>query len=281
MASARKSPPSLKVILFALGVLAIIVLGFHFVVKPAKHKILQKTTPTLASQDFASLLVQAAVWYPSAPWTRPAPTTESTPLGNIKGQFIKATVSSPQASLDHFEDPNYLSTQGYTLDNTLAADGPGSSTWGYSKEANGKKFILLFSYETKASNTGQNAPLEFTCPCEVTVKVFTNDTPSNSSEISNPASVNCTQKGGTLSIEKNGTGGEYGLCNFEDDMSCEEWALLRGECPVGGVKTTGYDTIDQMYCAWTGGTTLAVPNSVCQLPNGTKCSTVDHYDGKC
>lgn len=281
MAKGKKSSQTTKLILILLAVLALVVVGFYFAVKPTKHKILRKITPVLSSQDYASLLVQAAVWYPSAPWTRPAATTESTPLGNIKGQFIKATISSNQAVLSHFEDPNYLSSQGYSLDNTLAADGPGSSTWGYSKETNGKKYILLFSYKTKASNAGQNQPLEFICPCDITVTVFTNDTPDNSSQISNPASVNCAQKGGTLSIEKNGTGGEYGLCNFEDNMSCEEWALLRGDCPVGGVKTTGYDTVDQMYCAWTGGTTLAVPDSMCQLPDGTKCSTLDHYNGKC
>ena len=51
----------------------------------------------------------------------------------------------------------------------------------------------------------------------------------------NPASENCTEKGGTLSIEKRGDGGEYGVCIFEDNMQCEEWALMRGECPVGGV----------------------------------------------
>lgn len=51
--------------------------------------------------------------------------------------------------------------------------------------------------------------------------------------IANPASVNCKEKGGTTQI-MNGPNGQYGLCNFEDDYSCEEWALFRGECPVGG-----------------------------------------------
>jgi len=100
-------------------------------------------------------------------------------------------------------------------------------------------------------------------------------------QMANPASVNCTKVGGTLSIQKRGDGGEYGLCNFEDNRSCEEWALMRGDCPVGGMKTTGFDTIDQKYCAWSGGQTLAVPNSVCTFKDGSKCPTVDFYDGKC
>ena len=99
--------------------------------------------------------------------------------------------------------------------------------------------------------------------------------------IANPASVNCTKVGGSLTINKRGDGGEYGLCYFEDNMACEEWALLRGDCPVGGRKTTGYDTIDQNYCAWSGGETFAVANSVCTFKNGTKCSILDFYNGKC
>ena len=57
--------------------------------------------------------------------------------------------------------------------------------------------------------------------------------------IANPASVNCINKGGTLSIQKRSDGGEYGICIFEDNRQCEEWALFRGECPVGGKKVTG------------------------------------------
>ena len=99
--------------------------------------------------------------------------------------------------------------------------------------------------------------------------------------IANPASVNCTKVGGNLVMQKDGSGGEYGLCSFEDNKACEEWALFRGDCPVGGRKTTGFDTIDQKYCAWRGGDTLAVKNSVCTFKNGSKCSTTDFYNGKC
>ena len=54
--------------------------------------------------------------------------------------------------------------------------------------------------------------------------------------IPNPASENCVKKGGTLTIVKGGDGGEYGVCTFTDNMQCEEWALFRGDCPVGGIK---------------------------------------------
>lgn len=103
--------------------------------------------------------------------------------------------------------------------------------------------------------------------------------PANS--LANPASENCTKQGGTLTIKTRGDGGEYGLCQFEGNQACEEWALFRGECPVGGVKTTGFDTIEQQYCAWVGGKTLAVPNAHCTLPSGKVCSDDSMYQGKC
>jgi putative hemolysin/predicted metal-dependent phosphoesterase TrpH len=63
--------------------------------------------------------------------------------------------------------------------------------------------------------------------------------PDSKTGIANPASVNCINKGGTLSIQKSADGGEYGICIFEDNRQCEEWALFRGECPAGGKKITG------------------------------------------
>ena len=100
-------------------------------------------------------------------------------------------------------------------------------------------------------------------------------------QMANPASVNCSKSGGHLVIEKRGDGGEYGLCYFEDNKACEEWALLRGECPIGGVSTTGFDTIEQKYCVWLGGKTLAVPKAVCTFKNGSTCSTETFYKGSC
>lgn len=104
---------------------------------------------------------------------------------------------------------------------------------------------------------------------------------ATSTQLANPASVNCTKLGGKIIIQKRGDGGEYGLCQFDENRACEEWALTKGDCPVGGRKTTGYDTIDQNYCAWSGGETYAGKNSICKFRDGSKCSTVDYYNGKC
>jgi len=105
--------------------------------------------------------------------------------------------------------------------------------------------------------------------------------PDGGQTLANPASVYCGQQGGTTVIQKNGSGGQYGLCDFGDNMACEEWAMYRKECPIGGIKTTGYDNIQQKYCAWSGGQTLAVENASCKLPNGTTCSVDAFYNGTC
>jgi len=97
--------------------------------------------------------------------------------------------------------------------------------------------------------------------------------------LANPASVNCATQGGRLEIKANGGGGQYGLCYFEENRACEEWALLRGDCPVGGRKTTGYDTEAQRYCAWLGGQVFATDDAVCTLPDGRACLASDLYLG--
>jgi putative hemolysin len=79
------------------------------------------------------------------------------------------------------------------------------------------------------------------------------DEPAQPVQRANPASQNCVQQGGTLAIEREPTGGEIGVCMFEDNRQCEEWALLRGECPVGGIHVAGYATADERLCAIRGG----------------------------
>jgi len=77
--------------------------------------------------------------------------------------------------------------------------------------------------------------------------------------IANPASVNCINSGGTLIIRKSKDNSEYGVCVFEDNKECEEWALFRGECPVGGIDLKNFRTDDPFkYCAAIG--TIDVPD---------------------
>jgi len=104
----------------------------------------------------------------------------------------------------------------------------------------------------------------------------------------NPASQNCAALGGQLEIEERGDSGQFGVCHFEDNRQCEEWALLRGNCPAGGVKVTGYNTEAARYCAITGGTYTATgttPDGMeagdCTLPSGEVCYAWHYYNGYC
>ena len=106
--------------------------------------------------------------------------------------------------------------------------------------------------------------------------------------IANPASTHCVDVGGRLAIDKTPRGAEYGVCMFEDNRQCEEWALLRGECPVGGRKITGYVTEAARYCAITGGRYDITANSgaeneqgTCTLSSGKICAADAYLNGEC
>ncbi|MFZ0005469.1 MAG: DUF333 domain-containing protein [Methanoregula sp.] len=63
-----------------------------------------------------------------------------------------------------------------------------------------------------------------------------NSSAAGQAGMANPASVNCINVGGTLEI-KNSPAGQYGMCNFANGTSCEEWALFRGEgCKAANVS---------------------------------------------
>lgn len=47
--------------------------------------------------------------------------------------------------------------------------------------------------------------------------------------LSNPASLNCKEKGGDIEVVTKKDGGQFSTCVF-DGYACEEWAFLREEC---------------------------------------------------
>lgn len=112
--------------------------------------------------------------------------------------------------------------------------------------------------------------------------------PAPAAQLANPASQNCVAKGGKVSMEKDPRGGQFGVCMFDDNLQCEEWAMMRGECRTGGIKVTGYLTPAARYCAITGGaysvtaaTDTPVERGNCTFPNGKTCTAAAYYDGSC
>lgn len=110
---------------------------------------------------------------------------------------------------------------------------------------------------------------------------------SSSAQLANPASAHCVESGGRLSLEKDGGGGEFGVCLFEDNYQCEEWALLRGQCRAGGVRITGYATAAGRYCAIRGGRYTVTSGAAsdergnCALPDGRSCDADEFFGGTC
>lgn len=112
--------------------------------------------------------------------------------------------------------------------------------------------------------------------------------PDSGVGLANPASTNCIDQGGTVDIRERGDGGQYGVCVFDDNRQCEEWAMLRGDCPVGGLRITGYLTDAAVYCAITGGDYVVgaedeagVEQGECTLPSGDVCDAWAYFDGRC
>ena len=105
-----------------------------------------------------------------------------------------------------------------------------------------------------APRGGDCEPRCFWCPAASFSRVAIQAPTPAAVGLANPASVNCDKVGGELQIEKNGAGAEYGVCIFEDNRQCEEWALFRGQCPMGGLRVTGYRTPGARYCVIRGGT---------------------------
>jgi putative hemolysin len=63
---------------------------------------------------------------------------------------------------------------------------------------------------------------------------------------------------------------------------------MRGACPVGGIKVTGYVTPAARYCVITGGTyritgqsNAEMERGICILANGNQCDARDNYNRKC
>lgn len=107
---------------------------------------------------------------------------------------------------------------------------------------------------------------------------------SNSTKAASVASAaysKCMNNGGFVTTSRRGNSGYYNVCNFADDMSCELYALYDGQCPVGGVKTIGYSTTGQVFCALRGGQPQGKDNGQCKMPDGKVCSTISVYNGTC
>lgn len=120
-------------------------------------------------------------------------------------------------------------------------------------------------------------------------------TATDTKNIANPASAYCEKQGFKLEIRTAQDGSQYGVCMFEDDSECEEWAYYRGECKQGDMDVAppptstpvGLANPASTYCIEKGGTSeirTAEDSSqfgVCTFPDGNECEEWAFFRGEC
>ncbi len=199
-----------------------------------------------------------------------------------------------------YSSPDQIMTQitavmtggGWTEDPQMAADGPTGTGKGFRNGTQVCQAVTGWEPGPAASCPADQPISECNVPAAQKIYTTTLDCAQtvgdSGASMANPASQNCEKQGGTLKIEERVDGGQMGVCYFQDNQQCEEWALMRGECSAGGVKVTGYVTPAGRYCAITGGTYAVTGNSgqadeqgTCTLPGGVQCDATEYYGGQC
>lgn len=193
---------------------------------------------------------------------------------------------SPTVVVD--EVSQALEAEGWATDPYLLADGPTGMSTGMRSGSNLCLVAAMWDPDP-AANCPKDQPIG-ACDLEPDQQLYTVtiDCARAPTGIANPASENCIAQGGTLAIEARGDGGQFGACTFVDNQQCEEWALMRGDCPAGGIEVTGYVTPAGRYCAITGGAYAVTgqdgaseEQGTCTFGNGTVCDAWDYYNGRC
>ncbi len=224
----------------------------------------------------------------------PVPITDPVTMASGTGCRATATGTGEQfAGPDEIMKTlaSVLTSGGWQEDIRLAAGGPNAIGSGF---RSGDIVCLAIAgwHPDASANCASDKPIS---ECKVapaqqlyTITLDCAQGAASTPALPNPASQNCVAQGGRLEIEARPDGGQFGVCYFEDNRQCEEWALLRGECPTGGVKVTGYTTPAARYCAITGGEYAITGKSgqddeqgACTLKNGAQCDAWAYYNGTC
>jgi len=114
-------------------------------------------------------------------------------------------------------------------------------------------------------------------------------------DIANPASAYCEEQGFKVDIRTAQDGSQYGVCMFEDNTECEEWAYYRDECKPGDMDVAPAPTATpagianpaSTYCVEQGGASElrtaedGSQSGVCSFPDGSECEEWAFFRGEC
>ena len=117
----------------------------------------------------------------------------------------------------------------------------------------------------------------------------------DTTNMANPASAYCEEQGFKMETRTAQDGSQYGVCMFEDDTECEEWAYYRGECKPGDMNVAPAPTASpagianpaSTYCLEQGGTSEihtaedGSQSGMCTFPDGSECEEWAFFRAEC
>jgi hypothetical protein len=140
-----------NIFIFISVLLVIFVLGF-VVFKYTNFKgLISKVVETkkISPKPLPAIFDKLSQWVPTASWGELQKSTQMTPYGKTVGLKMIGEIKGKNATISrNFEDIKIMNSFGFFEDMNFAADGPGSSNWGYSKTENGKIQVAIFRYST-------------------------------------------------------------------------------------------------------------------------------------
>jgi len=136
--------------------------------------------------------------YSDLKWSTSVAKKITEPVSNVKINGYEITaVGQTSGMLDaskFFDYYKKLTQSGWAVDNYFDADGITGSQVGYN---NGGNYIVLnYNITPGKVTSGQNEPLQYTCPCQVTYTIFTgqSETAQCTKASDCPANYKCTNR---------------------------------------------------------------------------------------
>jgi hypothetical protein len=126
-------------------------------------------------EEKCNILSEVFPTFSDLKWGEEVAKTITEPVSNVKisGYEITATgtINKNVDASKFFDFYKKLAQSGWVVDNYFAADGVLGSQVGYN---NGGNYIVLgYNIKPGTVTSGQNEPLQYTCPCQVTYTIFT------------------------------------------------------------------------------------------------------------